>query len=173
MRVLLWGLVALFGLALAGEALNVHGSKDEHAAIRHAVRAPFADLHRRDPRALCEDFTPAVDAQLVAGRGSGCEAQVKRAFHLTAAAAEYVRWQERTPPEPLEVRNISWHDNHATAVSVYPGRPASRRRWRLDMLAHRWRIATPAKLEVRSDCQHHLFGTRGCVYVMSMRFAAR
>jgi hypothetical protein len=75
MRVLTWGIVVLFGLALGLSAMRVHGSRDERAAIRLAMRAPFADLRRRDAQRLCDDLTPAVDARLAPGTG-GCDTQV-------------------------------------------------------------------------------------------------
>lgn len=172
MRMLLWGIITVCGLALIGCAIDVHGSRDERAAIKRAVRAPSADLRRRNARALCQDFTPAVDAHLAPGRSSDCEAQVRRLFHVTQDAAEYVPPRQRPLPARLKVMNISWDGDHATATTGAPGAPAGERRWRLEMLGHRWRIATPTKLEMRSDCQHHLFGTQACAYVMWLRVAA-
>jgi hypothetical protein len=170
MRVVLWGIIALVGLGLLLESIGVHGSKDERAAIRRAVRAPLADLQRRDARSLCDDFTPAVDADFADGHGSDCESNVDYAFQMTKNEAAYAPPPEL--PSRLQVTEISWHGSHGAAVSVYPGKPDSMRQWKLAMLDHRWRIETPAKLELQADCQHHLLGTRACVRVMLMRFAA-
>jgi hypothetical protein len=40
------------------------------------------------------------------------------------------------------------------------------------MLARRWRIATPTRLEMRSNCSDHPFAASGFSYAMStIRFA--
>ncbi len=148
--------------------LEVHGSTDERAAIRHALRSPLADLRRRDARALCTDFTPAVDARLTAG-GGGCESRVGEIFRQFQSAAQYVLASESSSPQRLAVTRISWYGKRASAVSSEPGVPGSERLWRLQMLAGRWRIATPADLDVRADCSHP-FGARACVYAIALRF---
>ena len=79
MRMLTWGIIVLFGLDMGLAAMRVHGSRNERAAIRRAVRAPFADLRRRDARRLWADFTPAVDARLAPGSGS-CPARLTQTF---------------------------------------------------------------------------------------------
>src|ERR1035438_2659299 len=120
MRVVLWGIIALVGLGLLLESIGVHGSKDERAAIRRAVRAPLADLQRRDARSLCDDFTPAVDADFADGHGSDCESNVDYAFQMTKNEAAYAPPPEL--PSRLQVTEISWHGSHGAAVSVYPGK---------------------------------------------------
>jgi hypothetical protein len=107
MRVVTWGIVAIFGLGIGLGVLEVHGSTDQRAAIRHAVRSPLADLRRRDARALCTDFTPAVDARLTAGRG-GCESRVSEIFRTSPSAAQYVLASETSSPQRLAVTHISW-----------------------------------------------------------------
>jgi hypothetical protein len=171
MRIATWGIVALFGFGLGLSVLEVHGSTNERVAIRHAVRSPFVDLRRRDARALCMDFTPAVDARLTAGSGS-CDSRVGELFHRTQHAAAYVLASASSRPQRLDVTRISWQGDHASAVSSEPGVAGSERHWRLQMLAGRWRIATPADLDMRPDCTRHPFGARACVYAIALRFGA-
>ncbi len=169
MRMLTWGIV-LFGLGMGLATMRVHGSRNERAAIMRAVRAPFADLRRRDARRLCADLTPAVDARLAPGNGS-CPARLSQTFDPTRNAAEYLAAPEPAPPSRLSVTRISWHGDQASAVSSYPGIAGSERHWRLQRVRQRWRIATPARLDMRSDCQHQQFGGHACVNAMSIRFA--
>lgn len=168
MRLLIWGIVGLSGLGLAIQLIGIHGSTDEQAAVRRAVRAPFQDLRRRDARALCEDFTPAVAAKLTSVDGS-CASHVGRLFARSAQDAEYVPSQGLLSHGRFEVRAIRVHENRATAESVGPGKPAPVRHWQLARVDGRWRIATPATLEMQSDCDRHPFGGAGCVDVLSMR----
>jgi hypothetical protein len=168
MRMLTWGIVALFGFAGLA-AMSVHGSKDERSAIRLAVRAPFADVRQRDARRLCEDFTPAVDARLAPGSG-GCDARVGRTFRITHGAAVNLQTSELASSGTLRVTRISWSGDRATAVSSYPGNPGSERRWRLQRIDHVWRIATPARLGVRADCRRRISEVQTCAYAMAVRF---
>ncbi len=168
MRLLIWGIVGLSGLGLIVQLIGIHGSTDEQAAIRRAVRAPFQDLRRRDARALCEDFTPAVAADLTSVGGS-CASRVGQLFQLSARDAEYVPSQGVLSHGRIEVTSIHMHEGRATADSVGPGKPALVRHWQLTLVHGRWRIATPATLEVQSDCEQHPFGASGCLDVLSMR----
>jgi hypothetical protein len=170
MRMLIWGIVGLSGLGLAVQSIGVHGSTNDRAAITSAVRAPLADLRRRDAHALCEDFTPSVAAQL-SGVPESCERSVNALFRAARNAPEYVPLADRAAHK-LAVSAVHWRGDRATAVSSYRAGAAARREVRLDKLARRWRIATPSRLEMRSDCSDHPFGTSGCVYAISIRFAA-
>jgi hypothetical protein len=168
MRLLIWGIVGLSGLGLVIQLVGVHGTTDEQAAITRAVRAPFQDLRRRDARALCEDFTPAVAAKLTSIEG-GCASNVGRLFARSAEDAEYVPSQGLLSHGHVGVRAIHRHDDRATADSVGPGKPAPVRHWQLARVDGRWRIATPATLQMQSDCDQHSFGGAGCLDVLSMR----
>jgi hypothetical protein len=117
------------------EAIGVHGSTDERGAIKRAIHSPFADLQRRNARALCHDFTPAVSAQLAGGRGLSCQAQVSRVFALTANAAEYLPAGEQPPHSAVEIIDVSQSGNRAAAVSILPGAAAEKHRLQLQMLA--------------------------------------
>jgi hypothetical protein len=171
MRMLIWGIVGLSGLGLAVQTIDVHGSTNDRAAIKHAVRAPLVDLKRRDARALCEDFTPAVAAHLAGNAPEGCERGVDELFRVARNAPEYVPPTDRAVRR-LAVSAVHWRGNRATAVSSYRAGALNQRDLRLEMSARQWRIATPTRLEMRSDCKDHPFGTSGCVYAMSIRFAA-
>jgi hypothetical protein len=168
MRLLIWGIVGLSGLGLVLQLVGLHGATDERAAITRAVRAPFQDLRRRDARALCEDFTPAVAAKLTSIEGS-CASHVGRLFARSTGDAQYVPSQGLLSHGRVEVRAISVHDDRATADSVGPGKPALVRHWQLDRIDGQWRIATPATLRMQSDCDQHPFGGAGCLDVLSMR----
>lgn len=168
MRLLISGIVALSGLGLAIQLIGVHGTTDEQAAIRRAVRAPFQDLRRRNARALCGDFTPAVAAKLTSIDGS-CASHVGELFARSARDAEYVPSQGLLSHGRVEVRAIRLHDDRATAESVGPGKPALVRHWQLTRVNGRWRIATPATLQMQSDCDQHPFGGAGCLDVLSMQ----
>jgi hypothetical protein len=170
MRLLIWGIVGLSGLGVVIQLVGVHSGTDEPAAIARAVRAPFEDLRRRDARALCEDFTPAVAATLTSIEG-GCASHVGRLFARSAGDAEYVPSQGLLSHGRIEVRAVRVHDDRATADSVGPGRPALVRHWQLARVDGHWRIATPARLQMRSDCERHPFGGSGCIDVLSMRLA--
>ncbi len=168
MRLLIWGIVGLSGLGLLVQMIGIHGSTDERAAISHAVRAPFRDLRRHDAHSLCADFVPAVAADLTATGGS-CAARVGRLFRLSAGAAEYVPSQGLLSHGRVTVTRIRMHGDRATADSVGPGSPGLLRHWLLARVHGRWRIATPATLQVHSDCEQHPFGASGCLDVLSMR----
>jgi hypothetical protein len=168
MRLLISGIVGLSGLALVVQLIGIHGATDEQAAIRRAVRAPFQDLRRRDARALCEDFTPAVAANLTSTDG-GCTSHVGRLFQRTALDAEYVPLQGPIAHGRVEVRAIHLHDDRATADSVGPGKPAPVRHWQLEHVGGRWRVATAVTLQMQSDCARRPFGGSGCLDVLSMR----
>jgi len=168
MRLLIWGIVGLSGLGLVIQLIGVHGTTDEQAAIRRAVRAPFQDLRRRDARALCEDFTPAVAAKLTSVDGS-CASHVGELFARSAQDAEYVPSHGLLSHGRIEVRAIRVHSDRATAESVGPGRPALVFHWQLTLVNGRWRIATPATLQMQSDCDQHPFGGAGCLDVLSMQ----
>jgi hypothetical protein len=150
------------------QLIGVHGSTDERSAITRAVRAPFQDVRRRDASALCEDFTPAVAAKLTSIEGS-CASQVGGLFASSAQDAEYVPSQGLLSHGRVEVRAIRLHDDRATADSVGPGMPARVRHWQLARVDGYWRIATPATLQMQSDCHQHAFGGTGCLDVLSMR----
>jgi hypothetical protein len=147
---------------------GIHGATDEQAAVRQAVRAPFQDLRRRDARALCDDFTPAVAADLTSADGS-CASHVGRLFQRSARDAEYVPSQGLLSHGRIEVRAIRLHGDRATADSVGPGTAALVRHWQLERVKGQWRISTPATLAMQSDCQRHPFGGSGCIDVLSMR----
>lgn len=170
MRLLIWGIVGLSGLGLIVQLVGIHGATDEQAVISRAVRAPFLDLRRRDARALCEDFTPAVAAHLTVPAGD-CQTQVRRLFKRSEDHAEYVPAQDSASRGRLRVTAVHWRAGRATAASVGPGRQGPMRHWRLELVHGRWRIATPATLQVRSDCKGHPFGESSCLDALSMRFA--
>jgi hypothetical protein len=172
MRMLILGIVGLSGLGLAVQSIGVHGSTDERAAIRHAVRAPFADLQRRNADALCEDFTPGVAAHLASGAGGDCELRASALFRLARDAGEYVPVGAGARQRRPAMTTIHWHGDRATAGSSSSAGAGSADAWHLEMHARRWRIATPARLEMREDCGNHPFGAAGCVYAVSLRFAA-
>ncbi|HEX3911670.1 MAG TPA: hypothetical protein VHW67_13320 [Solirubrobacteraceae bacterium] len=171
MRILIWGIVGLSGLGFAVHALGVHGSTDERAAIRRAVRAPFADLRHHDARELCEDFVPSVAAHLSSDPG-GCPAAVAALFALGTHDAEYVAAEDRPAQgRRLQVGSIDWRGRSASADLIEAGRRSDRRRWQLRMVGRRWRLVTPARLQMRSDCRHHPFGVPGCIDALSLQFA--
>lgn len=169
---LIWGIVGLSGLGFAVQAIDVHGSTNERAAITRAVRAPLADLRRRDARALCEDFTPSAAAQLTGDHAQSCERSVSAFFRRAHGAGEYAPPGERTMRGRLAVGAIHWRADRATAISSAGAGDDEDHTLRLEMLAQRWRIATPTTLALLTDCRAHPFGTPGCVYAMSLRFAA-
>ncbi len=169
MRFGLCVIAALVTLGLIVQTLDVHGSKDEQSAIRHALKAPLGDFRHRDGRALCGDFTPAVAAHIAAGYGPNCESNVTRMFRLTRD--EPVSLILRESRRRLRIKDISWHGDHATAAFADPGRPGSEQHWRLGMVGGRWRIETPARLEVRFECSNHPPRRRVCVRLLSMHFA--
>jgi hypothetical protein len=168
-RVLIWGIVLVLGLAGAVAAISVHGSADERAAIRHALRAPLLDLRRRDARRLCGDFTVAAEAHIAPGAGS-CHSRLAEDFRLARAAAIYPRTDATALASGLQVTGISWHDDRATATSSYAGDPASARHWRLQRVGEAWRIATPATLQMQADCRRPEPAKRDCAYALSLRF---
>lgn len=171
-RLLIWGIVGLSGLAFAVQMIGVHGSTDEQAAIRHAVRAPFRDFRRRDALALCEDFTPAVATGLTGGRGS-CRARVSRLFRLGAGEGEYVPAREAPRRGGVPVEAIARHGDRATASSPGEDVPGQTLRWRLSLVQGRWRIATPYALRLRSNCSRRPpFGAHDCLGVLTLRPAA-
>ena len=167
MRLLISGIVVLSGLGLVIQLIGVHGSTDEQAAIRRAVRAPFQDLRRRDARALCEDFTPAVAVKLTSIDGS-CASHVGRRVARRAQAAQPAPAPGRRAHGRVGGRASRGHGDRATAESVGPGKPALVRHWQLTRVNGRWRIATPATLQMQSDCDQHPFGGAGCIDVLSM-----
>lgn len=167
MRLLIWGIVGLSGLGLAIRLIGLHGATNERDAIRHAVRAPFQDLRRHDASALCADFVPAVAGDLTAPGGS-CAVRVQRLFQLSSSGVEYVGAHGQLSPERVTLTSIRRDGNHATADSVAPGSPGSVRHWQLALVKGRWRIATPVRLHLYSDCRHPS-GTSGCLKVLSMR----
>ena len=169
---LIWGIVGLSGLGFAVQAIDVHGSTNERAAIKRAVRAPRADLRRRDARALCEDFTPSAAAQLAGDHGQSCERRVSAFFRRAHGAGEYVAPNERTAGGRLAVGAIHWGANRATAISSSVAGAGKGRTVRLELFAKRWRITTPATLALLTDCRAHPFGTPGCIHAMSLQFVA-
>jgi len=168
---LILGIVGLSGLGWAVQSLGLHGSTNERAAIKRALRAPFADLKRRDARALCDDFTPSVAAGLASGAaGSSCEQRVNALFARARDAGEYISPGSRPASGRLAVSAIRWHGNSATAPSRAQSDGLAGESLRLELHALRWRIATPVKLETRTDCAGNSTGRRGCVYAISLRF---
>jgi hypothetical protein len=170
-RVLIWGTVVVFGFAVCAVAISVHGSADERAAIKRAVRAPLHDLRRRDARGLCGDFTAAAQAHIVPGAGS-CDSRLAHEFHMPRAAALYSSARQTAPAPRLRVTAISWHGDWATAVSSYSGERASEYHWRLRRVDGRWRVATPATLRLRADCTRPAPVARNCADALSMPFAS-
>lgn len=169
---LILGIVGLSGLGWAIQSVGVHGSTNERAAIRRALRAPFADLKRRDARALCNDFTPSVAAALANGAGgSSCEQRVGALFLRTRGAGDYVSPGDRPADGQLAVNAIRWRGNSATVPSRARPEGLHGGSLRLELRALRWRIATPARLEARTDCAGHPVGGPSCVYAVSLRFA--
>jgi hypothetical protein len=170
MRMLVLGIVGLSGLGWVVQSVGVHGSTNERAAIRRALRAPFADLKRRDARALCDDFTPSVAAGLTRGAdGDDCEQRVSALFVRARGAGEYVAPNGGPASGRLTVSAIRWRGDRATVASS--DRASGPGSLQLELRALRWRIATPARLEVRADCDDHPFGAPGCVYAASLHFA--
>jgi hypothetical protein len=160
MRILIWGIVGLSGLGFAVQAVGVHGSTDERAAIRHAVRAPFDDLRRRDARALCEDFAPSVAAHLTAS-SERCAAAVASLLGRRAIGPGHP-----AVGRPVRVADIDRRGRRASAEVLFEDSlQTAPRRLRLQMIGRHWRIATPASLRLRSDCGP----VHGCV---SMRLGS-
>ncbi|HEY2719510.1 MAG TPA: hypothetical protein VGI52_07760 [Solirubrobacteraceae bacterium] len=171
MRMLIWGIVGLSGLALGIQAIDVHGSINERPAIEQAVRAPLRDLRRRNPRALCEDFTPAVASHLTRAAGD-CVAQVRRLFSLAAAEGEYVLTQGPAASQRFAPTDISWHGDRATAATTDIAQPTpAPDLWELELVHGRWRIATPTWLKMRPVCGQRAPGGDHCPGALSMRFA--
>lgn len=170
MRLLIWGIIGLSGLAFAVQMLGVHGATNEQAAIRRAVRAPFRDLRRRDARALCDDFIPPVAAHLAATPGD-CAQAIGHLFRLSAHDAEYVPAKETAAHEALHVDAISLHGPYATAAFTGPEARGQVHRWRLSLLHGRWRIASPATLRLLSDCARRPFGDPACLDRLTLRLA--
>ena len=168
---LILGIVGLSGLGFAVQSVGVHGSTNERAAIRRALRAPFADLKRRDARALCDDFTPSVAAHLTSGAGGDCKQRVSTLFVRAHGAGEYVSAREGSAPGRLTPSTIQWRGDRATAVSSDRLSGVGRESLKLELQAQRWRIATPARLELRDDCAALAFGGSDCVDAISLRFA--
>jgi hypothetical protein len=170
-RILLWGIVVMVGLGVLLEAVDVHGARDERAAIRHAIKSSFADLKRRDAHALCGDFTPSAAAFLSPAPGRRCEVRVHGAF-ATDEAGHGGAIPYGTPSSAhLRVLDIHWHGDSATADALDPSAPGERQTLRLSLLGRRWRLATPARLEMQARCQGPPVGARTCIRAMSMRFA--
>jgi hypothetical protein len=171
MRMLIWGIVGLSGLALGIQVIDVHGSINERPAIAQAVRAPLRDLRRRNPRALCEDFTPTVASHLTRAAGD-CVAQVRRLFDVATAEGEYVLTQSPDASRRLEPTRISWHGDHATAAAADTAQPTTAPdRWELALVHGRWRIATPMWLQIRPVCGPRAPAADRCPGALSMRFA--
>lgn len=172
MRILILGIVGLSGLGWAVQSVGVHGSTNERTAIRRALHAPLADLKRRDARALCGDFTPSAAAHLASSTAGGdCEQRVSTLFARTRGAGEYLSPSGGPAHGRLSLSAISWRGDRATAASSDNRGGVGRGSLRLEMYAQRWRIATPARLELRADCGGHPFGASGCVDAISLRFA--
>jgi hypothetical protein len=167
MRMLILGIVGLSGLAALVQVLGIHGNADERAAIRRAVHAPLRDLRRRDARALCQDFTPRVAAELTSAHGD-CAAGVKRLFRRDAGAAEYAQQGSLIAGGRFAVTAVHRHGERATAETIGPGAPRLARRWQLALDDGRWRVATKAELQLRTYCGNHSFGARGCVDALSL-----
>lgn len=167
---LIWGIVAIFGLAVGVAAISVHGSADERAAIRRAVRAPLLDLRRRNARRLCDDFTAGAQAHLASGAGS-CDARLAEDFRMAGATLLSPSTDGSALAARLRVNAISWHGDRATAVSFYAADRASVQRWRLQRVGDAWRIATPATLRLQAECPRPQRTYRGCAGALSMHFA--
>lgn len=170
MRVLIWGMIVVFGFAVSVAAISVHGSVDERAAIRRAVRAPLLDLRHRDASRLCDDFTVAAEAHIASGAGS-CDSRLAEDFRIARTAVLYPSPDGRELLSRLRVNAISWSGNRATAISSYPGARSSVRHWRLQRVGDAWRIATPATLRLRAQCPGLPPIEHACTYALSMRLA--
>jgi hypothetical protein len=162
-------MIVVFGFAVCVAAISVHGSADERAAIRRAVRAPMLDLRRRNARGLCDDFTAGAKAHIAPGAGS-CDAKLVEDFRLARAVAVYPPADGTALARGLRVTEISWHDDRATASSSYAGDRSSVRHWHLRRVGQDWRIATPATLQVQADCRALQPAKRACAYALSLRF---
>jgi hypothetical protein len=163
-------MIAVCGVAAAVGTISVHGSADERAAIRRAVRAPLLDLRRRDARSLCDDFTAGAEAHIAPGAGS-CDSRLAADFRVARATILSAPTEGSPLASRLRVNAISWHGSRATAVSSYSGDRSSVRHWRLQHVGDTWRIATPATLRLQADCRRLQPVKRTCTYALSMRFA--
>jgi hypothetical protein len=170
MRMLILGIVGLSGLGWAVQSVGVHGSTNERAAIRRALRAPFVDLKRRDARALCGDFTPSVAAHLASGASGDCEQRVSTVFMRAHDVGEYISARDGSTSGRLTPSVIRWHGGRATTTLSDQIGGVGRESLQLEMHAQRWRIATTARLELHADCGGHPFGGAGCVDAISLRF---
>jgi hypothetical protein len=168
---LILGIVGLSGLGWAVQSVGLHGSINERAAIRRALRAPFADLKQRNARALCDDFTPSVAAHLAGGAGGDCEQRVSVLLMRARGAGEYVSPNDGPARGRLAFGAIRWHGDRATAAANDRSASLGGESLQLDLHAQQWRIATPARLELRTDCAGHRLGGPGCVDAISLRFA--
>ncbi len=125
--------------------MSVHGSKDDRAAIRRAVRATFADLQERRADRLCEDFTAAADARLARGVGD-CARRVGEVLGAPSGAGRRAGAPHLPTLGRLRVTDISFSGDRASAVSSEPRKAGSELRWRLRLRGGRWRIDAPATL---------------------------
>jgi hypothetical protein len=168
---LIWGIVGLSGLGLGLQAINVHGSIDERPAIEQAVRAPLRDLRRRDPQALCEDFTTAVASHLTQAAGD-CVTQVRRLFRLADTEGEYVLTQGPATARHFVLASVRWRGDRATAAAAGIAQSAATPdRWELERISSRWRIATPVWLQMRPVCRPRAPAAVHCPGALTMRFA--
>ncbi len=166
-RTLTVGMIVLFGLGAVAAVLAVHGSSDERAAIRAAVRAPFADLRDDDARALCMDFTPAAAAALM--HGADCARRVQAMLARALGAAPREREEQLLASPRATVSDISWHGGNGQAL-LRRGAGVQAQRLRLTLLDGRWRLATPASLHLRADCASGLPAARACAGAVALRF---
>jgi len=69
------------------------------------------------------------------------------------------------------VLDIDWHGDGAAAEAIDPRTPGDRHLLRLSLIGRKWRLATPARLEMQARCQRPPVGAQICVRELSMRFA--
>jgi hypothetical protein len=162
---LTWGIVVLFGLGAGSAVFFVHGSGDEQAAIRRAVRAPFADLRRGDARALCADFVPAAETRLTGG--GDCARTVRAMLRRSVSRSQDASGAEGLIAPRATVTDVSWHGVEATAMLREAG--AGAHRLRLRLVGDRWRLQTPAALDLHADCARAT-PARPCVRAVGLRF---
>lgn len=128
--------------------------RNQATVVVHAVRQTLADYIRRDLRAFCSDFTPAVAAHLVNGEGT-CVSGLAPAFHPRPGQGEIYAPNER--PNGLRISHVRWHGDIAHLTSTWPW-PNIRKPVNLTLqkLNGRWVIATPTHVVEEPLCTHPL-----------------
>lgn len=157
------GGLALVVLAALTATVVLHGSTSstsatsERRAINRAVNVPFIDYEHRDARAVCEDFTPAVASRFGqnVSHAPTCEARVVDALRRSGRGLAYS--SSKQPLTPLPVVEIRWRGKHAT---IYFSRHSNHVDLRLEKIAGRWQISTPAGL---SPSCNYVGGHTSCI----------